>query len=159
MTVEVASSEQVFGLQASRPPRATFLASAFTGYPIGFAAPRSQTERQHMEVCSLLPQRDCCRISRHSLFLRRNAFKELVGRVPSLGRPSIKEEKIGEEFRSCEMRRRWGRRGYLDRADAENNPTGVNLNSRATFALAFSTSDPCHLVASIGAIRYAVAFF
>jgi hypothetical protein len=104
MTVEVASSEQVFGLQASRPPRVTFLASAFTGHPIGFAAPRSQTQRQHMEVCSLLPQRDCCRISRHSLFLRRNAFKELVGRVPSLGRPSIKEEKLGRssEVAKCD---------------------------------------------------------
>src|ERR1700676_1260020 len=45
-----------------------FLASAFTGHPIGFAAPRSQPERQHVEVCSLLPQRDCCRLSRHSLY-------------------------------------------------------------------------------------------
>src|ERR1700686_4759825 len=68
MKVDVASSDKVFGLQASRPSKLTLLASAFTGHPIGFAAPRSRTGRQHVEVCSLLPQRDCCRLSRHSLY-------------------------------------------------------------------------------------------
>ncbi len=64
----MASSDKVFGLQASRPSKLTLLASAFTGHPIGFAALRSQTGRQRVEVCSLLPQRDCCRLSRHSLY-------------------------------------------------------------------------------------------
>ena len=64
----MASSDKVFGLQASRPSKLTLLASAFTGHPIGFAAPRSRTGRQRVEVCSLLPQRDCCRLSQHSLY-------------------------------------------------------------------------------------------
>lgn len=44
MKVDVASSDKVFGLQASRPPKLTLLASAFTGHPIGFAARSSRQE-------------------------------------------------------------------------------------------------------------------
>jgi hypothetical protein len=96
MTVDVASPDEMFGLQASRPSKWPFLASAFTGSPIDFAAPRSQTERLRMEVCSLLPQRDCCRFSQHSLDSatifedRRSSteFKELFASLTIPGNPS-----------------------------------------------------------------------
>src|SRR6185312_9827606 len=72
MKVDVASPEKVFGLQASRPPK--WPSSPPPSPVTRLALPRrSQTERQHVEVCSLLPQRDCCRLPRHSLILRRNA--------------------------------------------------------------------------------------
>ena len=95
----MASPDKVFGLQASRPLNMTLLASAFTGHPIGFAALRSQTGRQRVEVCSLLPQRDCCRLSQHSLYsaTKRESrwaspeFKEPAITLANRAIPSMKE--------------------------------------------------------------------
>jgi hypothetical protein len=101
MKVDVASPDKVFGLQASRPLNMTLLASAFTGHPIGFAAPSSRTGRQRVEVCSLLPQRDCCRFSQHSLdsaTKRKGAwpspeFKEPELTLANRQNPSIEERR------------------------------------------------------------------
>jgi hypothetical protein len=58
--------KQMFGLRASRPLQAC-LTSAFTGYPIGFAASNSWTRSRFVEDCCSIPQRDCGRFSRPSL--------------------------------------------------------------------------------------------
>ena len=97
MTVDVASPDEMFGLQALRPSKCPSSPPPSPVARLALLRRAPRQERLRMEVCSLLPQRDCCRFSQHSLdsatiFEDRRPsteFKELFASLTIPGNPSI----------------------------------------------------------------------